>query len=114
MQLMALQRGLENHFDSVEVVQDPTTEQLRQKIMHFLRYYGNDISARLLIYYAGHGYTENVYRYNETRGYITGKDTPPIMAYTPAAFNQARLNSISMVTAHPPSRAERDNVRHAN
>src|ERR1700720_2196719 len=52
MQLIALQRGLENHFDSVEVVQDPTTEQLRQKIMHFLRYYGNDISARLLIYYA--------------------------------------------------------------
>src|SRR5262245_37704318 len=39
-QLRALELGLVNHFDKVEVVQNLATEELRQKIRSFIRDYG--------------------------------------------------------------------------
>jgi hypothetical protein len=95
LQLDALRRGLQGHFDTVQVEQDLEAEQLRQKINGFLRTYGNDSNARLFIYYAGHGYTEVIRQRNENRGYITGIDTPKI-DFTPQVFDAARLRSISM------------------
>src|SRR5262249_41076621 len=71
LQLDALRKGLEPHFDTVQVEKDLETEQLRAKINIFLRSYGNESDARLFIYYAGHGYTEVIRQRNEYRGYIT-------------------------------------------
>jgi uncharacterized caspase-like protein len=95
LQVTALQKGLKDHFDTVEVVQDFETEALRQKINGFLRHHGNDGNARLLIYYAGHGYTELIAQRNSYRGYITGIDTPAIDTSKPD-YNAARLRAISM------------------
>ena len=101
LQLTALKKGLDKHFDRVEIVQDLKAEQIRQKINNFLRTYGNDSNARLLIYYAGHGYTEPIEQYSEYRGYITGTDTPK-SDYSPASFAAARLKAISMIEIRAP------------
>src|SRR5215470_9417733 len=74
LQLNELEKGLKNHFDTVEVVKALEIDPLRQKIDRFLRSYGNDSNARLFIYYAGHGYTELSLLFSEYRGYITGID----------------------------------------
>jgi glycosylphosphatidylinositol transamidase (GPIT) subunit GPI8 len=101
LQLDALQKGLQGHFDTVQVEQDLRTEQLRQKINDFVRTYGNDSNARLFIYYAGHGYTEVIRQRNENRGYITGIDTPRSDG-TSQAYDAARLKAISMAEIRAP------------
>jgi hypothetical protein len=95
LQLEPLQRGLQGHFDTIQVAKDLKTEQLRQTISNFVRTHGNDNNARLFIYYAGHGYTEVIRERNEYRGYITGIDTPKIDS-TPEAFKAARSLAIPM------------------
>jgi carboxyl-terminal processing protease len=95
LQLGALERGLKNHFDTVEVVQNIETEQLRQKVNGFLRDYGNDSNARLFIYYAGHGYTEPIFQRSENWGYITGVDTPAVNGSL-QAYDAARRKAILM------------------
>jgi Caspase domain len=72
LQLDELAKGLKSHFDTVEVVKDLDTDQLRQKINGFLRSYGNDSNARLLIYYAGraaagHNLSAGAHRYGRRR-----------------------------------------------
>jgi TPR repeat protein len=101
LQLDALARGLQGHFDTVEVVKDLESSQLRTKIYDFLKSYGNDSSARLFIYYAGHGYSEVIRQRNENRGYITGIDTPRIDG-TSQAYDNARLKAISMAEIRAP------------
>jgi formylglycine-generating enzyme required for sulfatase activity len=101
LQLNELAAGLKSHFDTVEVVKDLKIEPLRQKIRGFLRSYGNDSSARLFIYYAGHGYTEPILQYNENRGYITGIDTPSVDG-SQRAWDAARPNSMSMMEIRLP------------
>ena len=99
LQLKQLENGLSTHFDRVEVVQDLEAVPLFNKINDFVRTYGNDRNARLLIYYAGHGYTE--IQRNENVGYITGIDTPRIDG-TARAYDAARLNAISMAEIRAP------------
>jgi hypothetical protein len=99
LQLKELAAGLKNHFDTVDVVQDLKTDELRDKINGFIRTYGNEASARLFIYYAGHGYTEVIR--NENRGYITGIDTPSIDGTT-RAYDAARLKAIAMLEIRTP------------
>jgi TPR repeat protein len=101
LQLDALQRGLQGHFDTIQVKQNLETEQLRQTIHSFVRTYGNDSNARLFIYYAGHGYTELIRQRNENRGYITGINTPKI-DFTQQSFDAARLLAISMAEIRAP------------
>jgi hypothetical protein len=101
LQLDELSKGLRRHFDTIEVVKNLETEQLRQKVNGFLRYYGNDSNARLFIYYAGHGYTDEILRYNEYRGYITGIDTPSIDG-SARSYDAARLKAISMMEIRSP------------
>jgi hypothetical protein len=93
LQLAQLEKGLKDHFDTVKVVQDLEAVPLLATINDFARAYGNDSNARLLIYYAGHGYTE--IQRNENRGYITGIDTPHSDG-TQRAYDAARLKAISM------------------
>jgi TPR repeat protein len=99
LQLAQLQKGLKDHFDTVGLVQDSEAIPLLAKINNFVREYGNDSNARLLIYYAGHGYTE--IQRNENRGYITGIDTPRIDG-TQQSYNAARLKAISMAEIRAP------------
>jgi Caspase domain len=94
LQLAQLENGLKEHFDTVKVVQDLEALPLLNTINDFFRQYWNDNSARLLIYYAGHGYTE--IQRNESRGYITGIDTPRIDG-TQQAYDAARPRAISML-----------------
>lgn len=82
-------------------MQDLETEQLRQKINGFLRIFGNERNARLFIYYAGHGYTEEILERNEYRGYITGIDTPWHKG-TARGYDAARLRAISMMELKAP------------
>jgi len=99
LQLAQLEKGLKEHFDTVKVAQDLQAIPLLAMINDFLREYGNDSNARLLIYYAGHGYTE--IQRNENRGYITGIDTPRIDG-TRQAYDAARLKAISMAEIRAP------------
>src|SRR5215813_6211700 len=96
LQLTSLKLELNQHFDTVDTVKNLRATDLWQTIDHFLRAYGNDSNARLLIYYAGHGYTEVLKQFNENRGYITGIDTPSTKKRTTAAYKAARQKSISM------------------
>jgi TPR repeat protein len=98
-QLLQLEKGLRDHFDTVQVAQDLEAKALLGKINDFIREYGNDSNARLLIYYAGHGYTE--LQRNENRGYITGIDTPHLDG-TQQAYTAARLKAISMAEIRAP------------
>src|SRR5262245_57111432 len=41
LQITALEKGLKNHFDAVEVALNLDIQQLREKISGFLRVYGN-------------------------------------------------------------------------
>jgi tetratricopeptide (TPR) repeat protein len=93
LQLAQLEKGLKVHFDNVEVVQDIDAVPMLNRLNDFLRTHGNDSNARLLIYYAGHGYTE--IQLNENRGYITGIDTPSLDG-TQRARDQARPKAVSM------------------
>jgi hypothetical protein len=101
LQLDELAKGLKSHFDTVEVVKDLKIDALRQKINGFLRSYGNDSNARLFIYYAGHGYTEELSQFNENRGYITGIDTPALDGST-RGYNAARPKAMSMMEISLP------------
>src|SRR5215831_1062133 len=58
LQFDALRRGLQGHFDTVQVEQNLEAEQLRQKINDFLRTYGNDRSARLFFFFNDTASTE--------------------------------------------------------
>jgi formylglycine-generating enzyme required for sulfatase activity len=97
LQLEALQAGLKDHFETIEVRQDLDARQLWQTIDRFIRSHGNDSDARLFVYYAGHGYTEVISQYNENRGYITGTDTPSTRRGTLQAYNESRLRAVSML-----------------
>src|SRR5215467_12742946 len=99
LQLAQLEKGLKDHFDTVQVVQDLEAIALLGRINDFVREYGNDANARLFIYYAGHGYTE--IQRNENRGYITGIDTPRIDG-TQRAYDAARLKAVSMAEIRAP------------
>src|SRR5882672_7418000 len=98
LQLTALASGLKAHFETVEIVQNLKAEELRRKINSFVRTFGNDPTARLFIYYAGHGYTETILQRNESRGYITGIDTP----HFSQGYAVARLKAISMMEIRAP------------
>jgi Caspase domain len=95
LQVDQLRFGLESHFDAVQVLSNPTFDQLDSGLRRFLRIRGNDENARLLIYYAGHGYTEVDLGRNESRGYITGSDTPHVDG-SPRGFAAARARALSM------------------
>ena len=74
--LQALKAGLTPYFETVETLQDPTVSQLRDRMREFLLGKWNMPDARLLIYYAGHGFTDFNQASRENNGYITGSDTP--------------------------------------
>jgi outer membrane protein OmpA-like peptidoglycan-associated protein len=95
LQARELKAGLDRHFDAVDIVPNPTFDELDFRLRQFLRMRGNDDRARLLVYYAGHGYTETVFDRNEYRGYITGRDTPYVDGSS-RSYSAARVKALSM------------------
>jgi hypothetical protein len=95
LQIQQLEVALKPHFDDVQLLLNPTFDQLDAGLRRFLRTLGNDDNARLFIYYAGHGYTEVNSGRNEYRGYITGADTPYVDG-TQSSFAAARVKALSM------------------
>ena len=74
--LQTLKAGITPYFETVEIVQDPTVSQLRDRMREFLLGKWNMADERLFIYYAGHGFTDFNQASRENNGYITGSDTP--------------------------------------
>ncbi|MDQ3817058.1 MAG: caspase family protein [Acidobacteriota bacterium] len=71
----AVKAELEKHGFKVEVVLDPTEREFDAKVHFFIKNYGYEPENRLLIYFAGHGYTE-VLADGRELGYIVPADAP--------------------------------------
>ena len=68
-------RALEENGFEVEVVEDPTLDELEIAIEDFIFDKGADPENRLLIYYAGHGHTKTL-GYGGEMGYLVPADAP--------------------------------------
>lgn len=71
-----LAAGLRPHFATVETLQDATADEIRARLRAFMTGAWNRPNERLLIYYAGHGFTDFNPNSRVDNGYLTGRDTP--------------------------------------
>jgi uncharacterized caspase-like protein len=74
--VVAVRDVLERHGFKVEVAENLTSEQFERRVRKFINDYGFDRDNRLIIYYAGHGYTLNSAGDKRELGYIIPSDTP--------------------------------------
>ena len=74
--VVAVRDVLERHGFKVEVAENLTSEQFEPRVRKFINDYGYDRDNRLIIYYAGHGYTLNSAGDKRELGYIIPSDTP--------------------------------------
>jgi hypothetical protein len=89
----AVKAELEKHKFNVETLLNPTERELDNKIHQFIKLKGIDFDNRLLIYFAGHGYTETIQNRREM-GYIV-----PVDAALPQNdLNGFRQKAVSMDT----------------
>jgi len=71
-----LAKGLTPHFATIDKLINPTTNALWDKLREFMINKWNRRDERLLVYYAGHGFTDYNSNSRVYTGYITGRDTP--------------------------------------
>lgn len=102
----AVRSALEQHGFQVEVVLNPTGSQLRQALNQFAEDWGFAEGNRLVIYFAGHGYTGKTIDGREM-GYIVPQDAPD-----PDQDN-ARFNKIAVSMKEIMNIAERVQAKHA-
>jgi uncharacterized caspase-like protein len=74
--IVAVRNVLERHGFKVEIEENLSSQQLERRVTKFINDYGYDRDNRLLIYYAGHGYTLNSTGDTRELGYIIPIDTP--------------------------------------
>lgn len=74
--VIAVKNVLETHGFKVEIEENLTSERFETRIRKFINDYGFDRDNRLIIYYAGHGYTLNSAGDKRELGYIIPSDTP--------------------------------------
>lgn len=74
--VVAVRNVLERHGFKVETEENLTSEQFERRIKKFIDDYGYDRNNRLIIYYAGHGYTLPSAGDKRELGYIIPSDTP--------------------------------------
>lgn len=83
-----LKSALERNGFAVEVVMNPTSDQLYRAFTDFINLYGQDLDNRLLFFFAGHGYTLKT-AWGEELGYLVPVNAPN-PNYDPGEFqNQA-------------------------
>ncbi|HNJ43707.1 MAG TPA: caspase family protein, partial [Acidobacteriota bacterium] len=102
----AVRSALEQHGFQVEVVLNPTGSQLRQALNQFAEDWGFAEGNRLVIYFAGHGYTGKTIDGREM-GYIVPQDAPD-----PDQDN-ARFNKVAVSMKEIMNIAERVQAKHA-
>ncbi len=73
--IAAVEAALTAHGFDVRVVRNPTGEALRRAFADFILHHGHETHTRLLIYFAGHGYTLRM-SYGDRMGYIVPVDAP--------------------------------------
>ena len=86
-----LAKGLKPHFVTVDTLINPTADTIRTKLREFMVYTWNKPDERLLVYYAGHGFSSFNDNSRSTTGYITGRDT---LACNGANCDNAIANAI--------------------
>lgn len=74
--IVAVRNVLQRHGFVVETEENLTSEKFETRIRKFINDYGYDRDNRLIIYYAGHGYTLNSAGDKRELGYIIPSDTP--------------------------------------
>ena len=74
---------------TVDIVMNPTSEQLYRAFADFITKYGQNVDNRLLFFYAGHGYTLKT-NYGEELGYIVPVNAPN-PNYDPAGFQNSAM-----------------------
>lgn len=72
----AISTILSRHQFKVEIAENLTSDSFEPRIRKFINDYGFDRNNRLVIYYAGHGYTLNSAGDRRELGYIIPSDTP--------------------------------------
>ena len=73
--LYKIRTALEKQGFSVMAIWDPEKDQLDDAITDFIKNFGQEMNNRLVIYYAGHGYTAKS-SYGELIGYLIPVDAP--------------------------------------
>lgn len=91
----AVQNILERHGFQVETEENLTSERFEARIRRFINDYGFDRDNRLIIYYAGHGYTLNSAGDKRELGYIIPSDTP-LPTKDERGFRQKAVSMISI------------------
>ena len=71
----AVSAVLSKHGFSIDIVMDPTREQLTRAFESFINRYGFNEDSRLIFYFAGHGHTVKK-AYGDDMGYIVPVDAP--------------------------------------
>lgn len=100
----------DKHGFTVEKALNLSKKELLNRIDEFISNYGQDYENRLLIYYAGHGYTA-VLPDKRVMGYLVMKDAPVVpsveesLQKTPKNFSEFRLRAISMDDIENSSKA---------
>lgn len=74
--VIAVREVLLRHGFKVEIEENLTSERFESRIKRFINDYGFDRNNRLIIYYAGHGYTLNSAGDNRNLGYVIPSDAP--------------------------------------
>lgn len=74
--VVAVKGVLEKHGFKVEVEENLTSEELVRRVKKFINDYGYERDNRLLVYYAGHGYTLKSAGDSRELGYVIPADTP--------------------------------------
>ncbi|MEI7982170.1 MAG: SUMF1/EgtB/PvdO family nonheme iron enzyme [Bacteroidota bacterium] len=101
-----VKNALEKNGFKVEVVSDPTKNELDKAFTDFISKNGQVVDNRLLFYFAGHGYTVKT-NYGEELGYIVPVDAPN------PNYDLARFQSQSMEMAQVEIYARRLQAKHA-
>jgi len=73
--LFKIRNALEKQGFAVMAIWDPDKDQMDDAITEFIKSFGQNPHHRLLVYYAGHGYTSQT-SYGELIGYLVPVDAP--------------------------------------
>ncbi len=101
-----VQSVLKNHGFQVQVVWDPASAELRDAFTAFIARHGRSYDNRLLVYFAGHGYTTS-FADGRRMGYLVPADAP-LPSKDPAEF-ESRALDMQMIEVY----AKRIQSKHA-
>ncbi len=73
--IQRVEEALAKHHFEVIVCRNPTRRQLEDTITYFISHYGQEVDNRLIVYFAGHGYSKSL-AYGDYEGYIVPVDAP--------------------------------------